>query len=209
MDISEEAEKIRRRSGAPPRSIGCAFSVFTRREHFGYIVNPVELAASGRGIRMRLSICVGIGKGAAGGKTSAPAVEDALHRQQLPMLGHAHRQRPSSRGLDPLPFTALCDVAFVDALLYATGRVAVLVLVGRLPVARPRLLTNEALGGGARNRGQSYDMSARRLSTGENLSPVSVRASRRFVELSTKRGPGLLSKTSRFPSGCREQKWCL
>ena len=45
----------------------------------GDIVNPVELAASGQGIQIRLSICVGIGKGAAGGKTSAPAVEDALH----------------------------------------------------------------------------------------------------------------------------------
>ena len=53
--------------------------------------------------------------------------------------------------VDPLPLSALCDMACVDVLLYATGRVAV--LVGRLPVARPWLLTNEALGGGARGRG--------------------------------------------------------
>ena len=140
----------------------------------GDIVNPVELAASfwARDTD-RLSICVGIGKGAAGGKTSAPAVEDALHRQQLPMLGHAHRQRPSSRGLGPpLPLSAMRDVACLDALLYAPGRVAV--LVGRLAVARPLrpwLLTNEALGGSARGRGHERQ----RLSTGKNLSPPFTR----------------------------------
>ena len=39
-------------------------------------------------------------------------------------------------------FTTASDVAFVYAHLRATGRVAV--LVGPLPVARPRLLTNAA-----------------------------------------------------------------
>ena len=38
-----------------------------------------------------------------------------------------------------LPLFALCSVACVDALLYATGRVAV--IIRRLPIARPRLLT--------------------------------------------------------------------
>ena len=66
----------------------------------------------------------------------------------------------SSRRSGPLPLTALCDMACVDALLHATGRVAV--LVGRLPVARPWLLTNEALGGSARGRGHERQASLHR-----------------------------------------------
>ena len=85
------------------------------------------------------------------GWTSAPAVEYALEIQQLPSVGHAHRRRPISRGLRLLPFASVCNVAFVYAQLHATGRVAV--LIGQLPVARPRLLTNAAFGGGARGRG--------------------------------------------------------
>ena len=48
----------------------------------------------------------------------------------------------SGRGLCLLPFTSVCNVAFVYAHLHATGLVAV--LVGQPPVARPRLLTNAA-----------------------------------------------------------------
>ena len=58
------------------------------------------------------------------------------------------------------------DVACFDALLYAPGRVAV--LVGRLAVARPCLLTNEALGRSARGRGHERQASP----TGGNLSPI-------------------------------------
>ena len=46
----------------------------------GNVVVPVELAASGRRKGVHVSICVGTGRDAAGGRTSAPAVEDAtLH----------------------------------------------------------------------------------------------------------------------------------
>ena len=49
------------------------------------------------------------------------------------------------------------NVACLDALLDAPGRVAV--LVGRLPVVRPWLLTNKALGGSARGRGHERQAS--------------------------------------------------
>ena len=95
------------------------------------------------------------------GWTSAPAVEYALEIQQLPSVGHAHRRRPISRGLRPLPFTTVCDVTILYALLSATGRVAV--LIWRLPVARPRLLTNDAFGGDARSRGHERQSGFRQL----------------------------------------------
>ena len=95
------------------------------------------------------------------GWTSAPAVEYALDFQQLPSVGHAHRRRPISRGLRPCLFTTASDVTIVYALLHATGRVAV--LIGQLPVARPRLLTNTAFGGGAQGRGHEHHGVSNRL----------------------------------------------
>ena len=126
-----------------------------------------------------------MGKGAAGGKTSAPAVEDVLHRQQsFQCSGMLTGNGQAAGDCPPFCLFPPCEMwpASMSSCMHPT---ASQYLLGALPlrVARPWLLTNEALGGGATAHRRVGVISARRLFTGGNLSPVYARVSKRFVEL--------------------------